>query len=287
MAGAKEIRTKIRSIQNTQKITKAMEMVAASKMRRAQERMRAARPYAGKIRQVIAHLSQSHTEYRHPYTIEREVRRVGFIAVSTDRGLCGGLNVNLFRRVVGGLSDWHDKGVEIDLACLGSKGLGFFKRMGANIVAEATHLGDAPSITDLLGAVQVMLDAFDEGRIDRLYVANNEFVNTMTQKPVLEQLLPIMAERPLRELEHYWDYIYEPDAGAVVTVLLTRYIESLVYQAVVENVACEQAARMVAMKAASDNAGNLIDELQLIYNKARQAAITQEISEIVGGAAAV
>ncbi len=287
MAGAKEIRTKIKSIQNTQKITKAMEMVAASKMRKAQDRMHAARPYADKVRQVIAHLSQAHPEYKHPYTLDREVKRVGYIIVSTDRGLCGGLNVNLFRRAVGSMSDWQDRGVEIDIACLGSKGLGFFKRIGGRIVAEATALGDAPSLTDLLGTVQVMLDAFDEGKIDRLYMVNNEFVNTMTQRPVVEQLLPISTENPLKDLEHHWDYIYEPDSKDVIEVLLTRYVESLVYQGVVENVASEQASRMVAMKAATDNAGNLIDELQLIYNKARQAAITQEISEIVSGAAAV
>jgi len=287
MAGAKEIRTKIKSIQNTQKITKAMEMVAASKMRKAQDRMLAARPYAEKIRQVIAHLAQSHPEYKHPYTIVRDVKRVGYIIISTDRGLCGGLNVNLFRRAVTSISEYHEKGVEIDVACLGSKGLGFFKRFGVNIVAEATHLGDAPSLNDLLGAVQVMLTAFDEGKIDRLYVVNNEFVNTMTQTPVVEQILPIEAQQPMEDLGHHWDYIYEPSSKDVINVLLTRYIESLVYQGVVENVASEQAARMVAMKSASDNAGNLIDELQLIYNKARQAAITQEISEIVSGAAAV
>ncbi len=287
MAGAKEIRTKIKSIQNTQKITKAMEMVAASKMRKAQDRMLSARPYADKIRNVIAHLAQAHPEYKHPYTIDREVKRVGYIIVSTDRGLCGGLNVNLFRRAVNAMSDWHDRGVEIDVACIGSKGIGFFKRFGTNIVAEATHLGDAPSLSDLLGSIQVMLDAFDDGHIDRLYMVNNEFINTMTQKPVVERLLPITADNPQERLEHHWDYIYEPDAREVVDVLLSRYIESLVYQGVVENVASEQAARMVAMKAASDNAGNLIDELQLVYNKARQAAITQEISEIVGGAAAV
>ncbi len=287
MAGAKEIRTKIKSIQNTQKITKAMEMVAASKMRKAQDRMKAARPYAEKIRQVIAHLSQAHPEYKHPYTLDREVKRVGYIIVSTDRGLCGGLNVNLFRRAVASMSDWQERGVEIDIACLGSKGLGFFKRIGGRILAETTGLGDSPSLTDLLGTVQVMLDAFDEGRIDRLYMVNNEFVNTMTQRPVIEQLLPISTENPLKDLEHHWDYIYEPDSKDVIEVLLTRYVESLVYQGVVENVASEQASRMVAMKAASDNAGSLIDELQLIYNKARQAAITQEISEIVSGAAAV
>ncbi len=287
MSGAKEIRTKIKSIQSTQKITKAMEMVSVSKMRKAQERMKAARPYAEKIREVIANLAQAHPEYRHPYTLNRDVKRVGYVVISTDRGLCGGLNVNLFRHAVNSISEWNDKGVEIDVVCMGSKGLAFFKRIGANIVAEATHLGDAPTMVDLLGAVQVMLDAFDEGRIDRLYMVNNEFVNTMTQKPVVEQLLPISSENPQEDLKHHWDYIYEPDSRRVLDVLLTRYIESLVYQAVVENVASEQASRMVAMKAASDNAGTLIDELQLVYNKARQASITQEISEIVGGAAAV
>ncbi|GJL84011.1 MAG: ATP synthase gamma chain [marine bacterium B5-7] len=287
MAGAKEIRTKIKSIQNTQKITKAMEMVAASKMRKAQDRMLSARPYADKIRNVIAHLSQAHPEYKHPYTIDRTVKRVGYIIVSTDRGLCGGLNVNLFRRAVSSMSDWHERGVEIDIACIGSKGLGFFKRFGGRIVAESTHLGDRPTLHDLLGVVQVMLDAFNEGKIDRLYMVNNEFVNTMSQKPVIERLLPITADNPSKDLDHHWDYIYEPDAVEVIDVLLSRYVESLVYQGVVENAASEQAARMVAMKSASDNAGDLIDELQLVYNKARQAAITQEISEIVGGAAAV
>jgi len=287
MAGGKEIRTKIKSIQNTQKITKAMEMVAASKMRKAQDRMKAARPYAEKIRQVIAHLSHANPEYKHTFTVERDVKRVGYIVVSTDRGLCGGLNVNAFRAAVNSMTEWQDKGAQIDVACLGSKGLGFFKRFGATIVAEATHLGDAPNIVDLLGSIQVMLDAFEEGKIDRLYLVNTEFVNTMTQAPTVNQLLPIAAEEADSELQYHWDYIYEPDSKEVVDVLLTRYLESQVYRGVVENVASEQAARMVAMKAASDNAGNLIDELQLVYNKARQAAITQEISEIVGGAAAV
>lgn len=286
MAGAKEIRTKIKSIQNTQKITKAMEMVAASKMRKAQDRMKAARPYAQKIRNVVAHLANAHPEYKHPYTIERDVKRVGYIVISTDRGLCGGLNVNMFRTAINDMSQWNDKGVEIDYAIIGSKALGFFKRLGGNIVSEASHLGDAPQITDLIGAVKTMLDAYDEGRIDRLFLVHNEFVNTMTQKPQAIQLLP-MPPSEEEELKHYWDYLYEPDAKEVLDTLLDRYIESLVYQGVVENVACEMAARMVAMKAASDNAGTLIDELQLVYNKARQAAITQEISEIVGGAAAV
>ena len=286
MAGAKEIRTQIKSIQNTRKITKAMEMVAASKMRRAQDRMRASRPYAEKIRNVIAHLSQAHPEYKHPFLIEREARRVGLIVISTDRGLCGGLNINLFKTVIGQLREWQDAGLEVDIAVFGSKAQQFFKRIGGNIVAQATHLGDAPCVEDLIGSVKVMLDAYSEGRIDRLYLASNEFVNTMTQRPQVDQLLPVAGE-PDEELKHHWDYIYEPDAKPVLDGLLMRYIESLVYQGVVENVACEMAARMVAMKAASDNAGNLIDELQLAYNKARQAAITQELSEIVSGAAAV
>ena len=286
MAGAKEIRTKIKSIQNTQKITKAMEMVAASKMRRAQDRMLAARPYAEKIRNVVAHLAHANPEYRHPFTVEREARRVGFIIVSTDRGLCGGLNVNMFRAAVQAMADWRQQNVEIDLSVIGSKALGFFKRLGGNIVSEASHLGDRPALTDLIGAIKVMLDAYEAGRLDRVFLVHNQFVNTMTQKPVVEQLLPLKPSAE-EDLTHHWDYLYEPDSKEVLEVLLVRYIESLIYQGVVENIACEQAARMVAMKAASDNAGNLIDELQLIYNKARQAAITQEISEIVGGAAAV
>jgi F-type H+-transporting ATPase subunit gamma len=287
MAGAKEIRTKIKSIQNTQKITKAMEMVAASKMRKAQDRMAAARPYAMKMRNVVAHLAHAHPEYRHPYLESRDAKRVGYIVVTTDRGLCGGLNVNLFRTIVGHMKDWHAKGAEIDFCVIGNKGLGFFKRMGGNIVSEASHLGDKPALTDLIGTVKVMLDAYDEGRIDRLFLVHNEFVNTMTQKSGVEQLLPVEAESIEEELRHHWDYIYEPDAKEVLDGLMMRYIESLVYQGVVENIACEMAARMVAMKAASDNAGTLIDELQLAYNKARQAAITQELSEIVSGAAAV
>ena len=286
MAGAKEIRTQIKSIKNTQKITKAMEMVSASKMRRVQERMRASRPYAEKMRNVVAHLSLAHPEYRHPYLVERQSKRVGLIVVSTDRGLCGGLNVNLFKNAVGQMRGWNQAGLEIDLALLGSKALGFFKRLGGNIVAQATQLGDAPGVSDLIGTVKTMLDAYDEGRIDRLFIAYNEFVNTMSQKPRVAQLLPIpVADDPT--LKHHWDYLYEPDSKPVIDALLMRYVESLVYQSVVENIASEQAARMVAMKAATDNAGNLIEELQLVYNKARQAAITQEISEIVGGAAAV
>jgi F-type H+-transporting ATPase subunit gamma len=286
MAGAKEIRNKIRSIRNTQKITKAMEMVAASKMRKAQDRMNEARPYAEKIRNVVSHLAHAHPEYKHPFTIEREAKRVGYIIVSTDRGLCGGLNINLFRTAINDMSQWNDKNVEMDFAIIGSKALGFFKRMSANIVSEASNLGDKPEVMDLIGAVKVMLDAYDEGKIDRLFLLYNEFVNTMTQSPQVRQLLP-MPPSGDEELKHHWDYLYEPDAKEVLDVLMDRYIESLVYQGVVENVACEMAARMIAMKAASDNAGTIIDELQLAYNKARQAAITQEISEIVGGAAAV
>ena len=287
MASGKEIRTKIKSIQNTQKITKAMEMVAASKMRRAQERMQQARPYAQKMRNVIAHVSQANLEYKHSFTQERPTKRVGYVIVSSDRGLCGGLNINLFRDVVNSLTEWQSQNAEIDLTTIGSKGFQFFNRVGANIVSEATRLGDTPRLDDLIGAVKVMLDAYAENRIDRLYLVHNHFQSTMSQTPQVEQLLPIHAEQPEETLSHHWDYLYEPDAKDVVDGLMTRYIESLVYQGVVENIACEMAARMVAMKSASDNAGNLIDELQLVYNKARQASITQEISEIVGGAAAV
>ncbi|MEO1840015.1 MAG: F0F1 ATP synthase subunit gamma [Pseudomonadota bacterium] len=287
MAGGKEIRTKIKSIQNTQKITKAMEMVAASKMRRAQERMHQARPYAQKMRNVIAHVSQANLEYKHSFTLERPVKRVGFIIISSDRGLCGGLNINLFRDVVNALTEWQSQSAEIDVTTIGSKGFQFFNRVGANIVSEATRLGDTPHLDDLIGPVKVMLDAYTDNRIDRLYLVHNHFQSTMSQTPQLEQLIPIHAEQPDETLSNHWDYLYEPDAKDVVDALMTRYIESLVYQSVVENIACEMAARMVAMKSASDNAGDLIDELQLVYNKARQASITQEISEIVGGAAAV
>jgi F-type H+-transporting ATPase subunit gamma len=287
MAGGKEIRTKIKSIQNTQKITKAMEMVAASKMRRAQERMHQARPYAEKMRNVIAHVSQANLEYKHSFTLERPVKRVGFIIISSDRGLCGGLNINLFRDVVNALTEWQSQSAEIDVTTIGSKGFQFFNRVGANIVSEATRLGDTPHLDVLIGPVKVMLDAYTDNRIDRLYLVHNHFQSTMSQTPQLEQLIPIHAEQPDETLSNHWDYLYEPDAKDVVDALMTRYIESLVYQGVVENIACEMAARMVAMKSASDNAGDLIDELQLVYNKARQASITQEISEIVGGAAAV
>jgi len=287
MAGAKEIRTKIASIKSTQKITKAMQMVAASKMRKAQDRMAASRPYAEKMLQVISHLANATPEYRHSFmAIERPRKRVGYIVVSSDRGLCGGLNSNLFRRLIAEIKEQRAAGIEPVFCTIGSKALGFFKRFGGEVKAQATHLGDKPHVEDLVGTVKVMLDAFEAGEIDAIYVVGNEFVNTMTQKPVIRQLVPLVpGER--EAMPYHWDYIYEPDAKTVLDALLTRYIESLVYQAVVENSACEQAARMVAMKAASDNAGNLIGELQLVYNKARQAAITQEISEIVSGAAAV
>jgi len=286
MAGAKEIRTQIASIKNTQKITSAMEMVAAAKMRKAQDRKEATAPYAEKMRNVIRHLYHAHPEYRHSFMKDREVKRVGYIVVSSDRGLCGGLNSNLFRRLTREVGKQQEKGIEVEFVTIGSKALGFFRRFGGQVRADAVHLGDAPRMEDIIGPVKVMLDAFEKGEIDRIYVAYNNFVNTMTQDPTIEQLVPIIGQEE-KELKHHWDYIYEPDARDVLDGLLTRYIESLVYQAVVENGACEQSARMVAMKAATDNAGDLIDELQLVYNKARQAAITQEISEIVGGAAAV
>lgn len=288
MAGAKEIRTKIASIKNTQKITKAMEMVAASKMRKAQERMHSSRPYADKMRNVINHLAHAQPEYRHSFfTQERPVKRVGYVVVSSDRGLCGGLNSNLFRLLVQDIRAKREQGIQqIDFCTVGTKALGFFKRFGGTVRAQTAHIGNTPHIQDLIGPVKVMLDAYHAEELDAVYVAYNHFVNTMTQKPVLDQLVPLYAD-PQEELQHHWDYLYEPDAKDVLDNLLSRYIESLVYQAVVENGACEQAARMVAMKAASDNAGSLIDELQLVYNKARQAAITQEISEIVGGAAAI
>ena len=262
-------------------------MVAASKMRKAQDRMRANRPYAQKMRSVIGHVASANVEYQHPYLMDRpDVKRVGYIVVSTDRGLCGGLNTNAFKAAVGSMGEWSEKGAEIDVVTIGKKAAQFFSRMGGNIVGKVADLGDAPELAELIGSVRVMLDAYDEGRIDRLYVVENEFVNTMTQSPQVTQLLPAAPDVD-EKLQHHWDYIYEPDAKEVVDYLMTRYIESLVYQAVVENVACEMSARMIAMKSASDNAGDLIGELQLVYNKARQASITQEISEIVGGAAAV
>ncbi len=287
MAGAKEIRTKIRSVQSTQKITKAMEMVAASKMRKALERMQAARPYASRIRNVISHLAHAHTEYRSPGLVEREIKRVGLIVISTDRGLCGGLNTNLFKAAIVSMQQWRERGVEIDLCTVGTKAFQFFRRLRGNVVAHVSHLGDAPRFEDVLGPVKVMADAFTEERIDAIYLVYNEFVNTMSQKPSIERLLPITSEIQDAAPEHRWDYIYEPDPKELIELLLRRYGESVVYQALVENVACEMAARMVAMKSASDNAGTIIDELQLIYNKARQASITQELAEIVGGAAAV
>ena len=287
MAGAKEIRTQISSIKSTQKITSAMEMVAASKMRKAQERMQATRPYADKMRQVIGHIAKANAQYKHPFMVEREVKRVGYIVVSTDRGLCGGLNINPFKALVREMKAWKEKGVETDLCAIGQKGASFFRSYGGNVVAALTHLGDSPSSEKLIGNVKVMLDAFSEGKIDRLYVVSNEFVNTMTQSPKVEQLLPLPESEDEEEIKNQWDYLYEPDARQILDGLLPRFIESQVYQGVVENLACEQAARMIAMKSATDNAGSIIDELQLAYNKARQAAITQEISEIVSGAASV
>lgn len=295
MAGGKEIRTQIKSIQSTQKITRAMEMVAASKMRKAQQRMQAPRPYAEKIRNVIHHLSLSHSEYQHEFFIKRDVKRVGVIVVSSDRGLCGGLNVNLFRFLLDKMKPWMDNSVDVRLGIIGSKAMSFFSRFGMDIVASTTHLGDAPHIKDVIGPVGVMIKEFQNNGIDELYLVYNRFINTMTQKPTMLSLLPIspeiMEQAPSDEeqnqLKKYWDYIYEPDAKELLDALLVRFFESQVYQGAVENFASEQAARMVAMKSATDNAGELIDELQLAYNKARQAAITQELSEIVGGAAAV
>ncbi len=287
MAVGKEIRTQIKSIKNTQKITSAMEMVAASKMRRAQEYMSATRPYASKIRNVIGHLAHAHPEYKHSFMIEREVKRVGFIIISSDRGLCGGLNSNEFRATVPKMAELDKQGIEIDLCTIGKKSTQFFKRLKGNLRAETSDLGDRPRLEDIIGVVKVMLDAYENGEIDQLFVVYNEFVNTMTQSPQIEQLLPIAAAELEEEITHHWDYIYEPDSKTVLDGLMMRYIESLVYQGVVENIACEMAARMVAMKSATDNAGELIDGLELVYNKARQAAITQEISEIVSGAAAV
>jgi len=286
MPGTKEIRTKIASVKSTQKITKAMQMVATSKMRRAQERMKLARPYAEKMRNVIGHLTEANPDYRHPFLQERETKAVGIIVVSTDRGLAGGLNANVFKRVLLLMREWQGKGAQVSLTILGSKGLAFFRRLGVPILANVSHLGDRPHVKDLIGTVKVMLDAYREGQIDRLFLVNAQFVNTMTQKPTVEQLLPIEA-MDTEGLQEHWDYIYEPDAAAILDGLLMRYIESQVYRGAVENVASEMAARMVAMGAASDNASKLISELQLIYNKARQAAITKELSEIVGGAAAV
>lgn len=286
MASGKEIRTKIGSIKNTQKITSAMEMVAASKMRRAQERMEVGKPYAQHIRSVVGHIASGNSEYKHMYLEEREVKRVGYIVVSTDRGLCGGLNINLFKSVILHSKEWRNKDIPSDLCLVGAKGGAFFKSVGGNIVASVRDIGEEPSLNDLIGSVKVMLDSFAAGNIDKLYLVSNEFINTMTQIPTVQQLLPLPPVED-EKLKHTWDYIYEPEASELLNGLLIRYIESQVYQAVVENGACEQAARMIAMKSATDNAGELIDDLQLAYNKARQAAITQELSEIVGGAAAV
>jgi|TARA_B110000208_G_scaffold110875_1_gene136966 F-type H+-transporting ATPase subunit gamma len=286
MAGGKEIKSKIASVKNTQKITSAMEMVAASKMRKAQEGMAASRPYAENIRNVIGHIALGNLEYRHPYLEEREVKRVGYIVVSTDRGLCGGLNINLFKRVLADAAKWQSEECEVEFAVVGSKATTFFNNMGANVTAQVSGLGDRPSVTALIGSVKVMLNAYDNGEIDKLFIVYNKFVNTMTQKPTIDQLLPLPKSDD-EEIKHRWDYIYEPDAQAMLEQLLVRYVESQVYQGVVENLACEQAARMVAMKSATDNAGDLIDDLQLVYNKARQASITQELGEIVAGASAV
>lgn len=287
MSQAREIRNKIASIKNTQKITHAMELVAASKMRRAQERMAMSRPYAGKIRKVISHVASSHSEFHHSYLVSRpEIKRVGFIIVTTDRGLCGGLNVNLLRKTLVELKQWGEKSVEIDLCLIGRKAEAFFKRAGGNVIALADRLGDQPEIQQLIGIVKIMLDRYDQGKVDAVYVASNEFINTMVQKPVVRQLLPL--QKAEQQAQGYWDYIYEPDSSdKLLDQLLVRYIESQVYQAVIENLACEQSARMVAMKSATENAGELISELQQVYNKARQAGITREIAEIVAGAAAI
>jgi len=288
MAGGKEIKTKIASVKNTQKITSAMEMVAASKMRRLQERMHASRPYATNMRSVIGHIAEGSLEYRHPYMEERDAKRVGYIVISSDRGLCGGLNINLFKKVAKDAGEWTTKGAQVQFALIGSKAISFFNNFGnGDVVAQTSGLGDTPSLTELIGSVQVMLKAYDEGKLDRLYVVNNKFVNTMVQNPTIDQLLPLPKQEGETEQSHHWDYLYEPDAKELLDVLLTRYVESQVYQGVVENVACEMAARMMAMKSATDNASDLIDDLQLVYNKARQASITQELGEIVAGAAAV
>jgi F-type H+-transporting ATPase subunit gamma len=288
MAGEKEIRSKIASVKNMQKITSAMEKVAASKIRKAQQQMEESRPYARRIRRVIGHLSHANPDYKHPFLIEREAKRVGLIVISTDRGLCGGLNANLFKTVIGEIARWKGDGVEVDLALVGAKAVQFFRRMGGNVVGTATHLGDRPAVNDLIGAITIMLNAYEEGTIDRLFLVHNVFVSAMSQQPDVATLLPVSAiDLEGESLQEHWDYIYEPDAGELLDDVLTRYIESQVYRGAVENFACEMAAKMVAMKSATDNAGEIIDGLQLEYNKARQAAITQEISEIVGGAAAV
>ena len=287
MAGGREIKTKIKSVQNTRKVTRALEMVSASKIRKAQDRMKASRPYARMMRQIVGHVAKANTDYVHPFMIERkDVKRVGYIIVSTDRGLCGGLNSQMFRRILADMRVWQDKGVEIDLVCVGQKATTFFRRLKVNMLASVTHLGEQPHVEQLIGVIKVMLDGFEAGNIDRVFLCYNDFINTMAQRPVQDQLLPLPADDTL-DAKHSWDYLYEPDAKTVLNHVVTRYVESLVYQAVLENLASEHAARMVAMKSASDNANKLIETLQLIYNKARQAAITQEISEIVGGTAAV
>ncbi|PXX18461.1 ATP synthase F1 subcomplex gamma subunit [Nitrosomonas ureae] len=294
MAGSREIRNKIKSVKNTQKITRAMEMVAASKMRKAQDRMKKARPYGEKIRNVAAHMSRANTEYRHPFLIERDtVKRIGIIVVTSDKGLCGGLNTNVLRKTLSQMRLWSNEGEEIEVCCIGNKGLGFMSRIGANITSQVVGLGDTPDIVRLIGAVKVVLDGYTYDKFDRVYIFYNRFINTMKQQPVMEQLLPLTDELIKGETgsdekqKVSWDYIYEPEAKSVIDDIMVRYVEALIYQAVAENMASEQSARMVAMKAASDNAGNVIDELTLIYNKSRQAAITKELSEIVGGAAAV
>ena len=288
MAGEKEIRSKIASVKNMQKITSAMEKVAASKIRKAQKQMEASRPYSQRIRRVIGHLAHANPDYKHPFLTERETKRVGYIVISTDRGLCGGLNANLFKAMIGEIAEAQSNNIEVDLVLVGAKAVAFFRRMGGNVVGTATHLGDKPSANDLIGSIKIMLDAYSEGKIDRLNLVANEFVNSMTQTPRVVQLLPTSGVgTDAEDLQDHWDYIYEPDAGELLDDVLMRYIESQVYRGAVENFACEMAAKMMAMKSATDNAGDIIDELQLQYNKARQAAITQEISEIVGGAAAV
>ncbi len=287
MAGGREIKTKIKSVQNTRKVTRALEMVSASKIRRAQDLMKGSRPYARLMRQMIGHIAKANTEYKHPFMVDRnDVKRVGYVVISTDRGLCGGLNSNLFRKMLVDIRAWQEKGVEIDVVCIGQKATAFFRRLKVNMISSVTHLGEKPHVEQLIGVIKVALDAYSNGKMDRLFLAYNDFINTMTQKSTIDQLLPLPASETL-DSKHNWDYIYEPSAPELLNHVLTRYIESLVYQGVLENLASEHAARMVAMKSASDNATKLIGDLQLIYNKARQAAITQEISEIVGGAAAV
>jgi len=286
MANLKEIRTKIASVGNTKKITKAMEMVAASKMRRTQQRMQETRPYADKIRTAIGHVYKANPEYRHPFLYEREPKRIGYIVITTDRGLCGGLNVNTFRMLLKDMQEWRTKGVEVDLNLIGAKGVQFFRNLDVNVVGATTHVGEDPKVASLVGSIKIMLDSFIDGNIDRLFLVHSKFVNTMTQSPGIETLIPVPAV-DAEDLPAIWDYIYEPDAVELLDSVLMRYIESQVYRGAIENVACEMAAKMVAMKSATDNAGQMIDQLRLDYNKARQAAITQEISEIVGGAAAV